>query len=243
MIAVSKTVRSYIRENFPQVPDSRIDVIPRGVDANEFSRGYRPNPQWLHDFYGQYPEASGKLLITRPGRITRLKGHTDLLAMLDLVRASDLPLHALIVGRVDDRKSDYEYQLKKQIHAMHLADRVTLTGHRKDVKEIYAMSRVVLSLSQKPESFGRTVAESLAMGIPVVGYDHGGVGEILETQYPAGLVPVGDVNCLADRVTRILSSSHPPCIADNVFDLETMLKRTLQVYRDTVDYRGLKAAA
>ena len=55
------------------------------------------------------------------------------------------------------------------------------------------------------------------MGIPVVGYDHGGVGEILEAQFPAGRVPVGDVNCLADRVTKILNSSYPPRIAGDVF--------------------------
>ncbi len=243
VIAVSETARSYILKNFPQVPESRINVIPRGVDATEFARGYRPDPQWLHDFYGRYPEASGKLLITLPGRITRLKGHSDLLAMLDLVRTSDMPIHALIAGRVDDGKSDYVNELKKQVHAMQLADRVTLIGHRTDVREIYAISRVVLSLSQKPESFGRTVAESLSMGIPVVGYDHGGVGEILEAQFPAGRVPVGDVNCLADRVTKILNSSYPPRIAGDVFELSSMLDKTLQVYRDAVDCPDLKVAA
>ena len=38
---------------------------------------------------------------------------------------------------------------------------------------------LVLQLSRKPEAFGRTVIEAIVIGRPVVGWDHGGVGELL----------------------------------------------------------------
>ncbi|GBL46756.1 glycosyltransferase [Sulfuriferula multivorans] len=59
------------------------------------------------------------------------------------------------------------------------------------MREVFAVSDIVLSLSSKPESFGRTVLEALRLGTPVVGYNHGGVGEILAAAYPAGLFELG----------------------------------------------------
>ena len=38
-----------------------------------------------------------------------------------------------------------------------------------------------------PEAFGRTVIESIKLGVPVIGYDHGGVGEQLKHVFPSGL--------------------------------------------------------
>ena len=55
-----------------------------------------------------------------------------------------------------------------------------------DVRDIYAASNVVLSLSRKSESFGRTALEALFMGVPMLGYDHDGVGEILGELFPQG---------------------------------------------------------
>ena len=48
---------------------------------------------------------------------------------------------------------------------MGLSDIVVFAGHRSDIRDIYAVSDVVVSLSSKPESFGRTVLEPLAMGV------------------------------------------------------------------------------
>ena len=99
------------------------------------------------------------------------------------------------------------------------------------MKEFYALSDVVFSLSSKPESFGRTVLESLNLGIPVVGYSHGGVGEILNDVFPAGAVPVGDLEVLTDRVSQLLTQQVvvPPV---RKYSLAEMLEQTLELYED-----------
>src|SRR3546814_14837080 len=53
------------------------------------------------------------------------------------------------------------------------------------------------SLSRKPEAFGRTVLEALAVGRPVLGWDHGGVGELLGEWWPQGAVAPFDAQALA----------------------------------------------
>ncbi|MFC6670339.1 glycosyltransferase [Marinobacterium aestuariivivens] len=108
---------------------------------------------------------------------------------------------------------------------------MTLTGNRADIRDIFAVSDLVLSLSTKPESFGRTVAEALSLGVPVAGYAHGGVGEILEALYPQGAVPLQDTGALRQRVEQLLSADERPT-GNAIFRLDTMLGETLAVYRE-----------
>jgi hypothetical protein len=63
----------------------------------------------------------------------------------------------------------------------------------------------------------------------VVGYDHGGVGEILARIYPAGLTPVGDLDALTTRVSELLAVA-PPVPPEPVFPLQRMLDETLALY-------------
>ena len=94
-----------------------------------------------------------------------------------------------------------------------------------------AVSNVVLSLSTRPESFGRTAREALALGVPVVGYDHGGVGDTLEQAFPQGRVPAGDLDALEARARRVLES--PPDLAPPRFpSVQDMIDRTLDLYAE-----------
>jgi glycosyltransferase involved in cell wall biosynthesis len=117
-----------------------------------------------------------------------------------------------------------------------LVDAVTLTGFRDDVREIMSVSAVVLSLSLYPEAFGRTVNEALALRVPVAGYAHGGVGEQLTQHFPAGLVPPGAVDAMAERLFE-WSVTPPSMQAVQAYALQDMLDNTLVLYRDLVALR------
>ena len=110
-----------------------------------------------------------------------------------------------------------------------LGEVIVFTGHRSDMREIYAVSTLVLSLSAQPESFGRTVLEALSLGTPVLGYARGGVGEILTRLYPAGLIPSGDRAALLERTLSLLRMA-PAVPMEAVFPLQRMLDETLALY-------------
>jgi glycosyltransferase involved in cell wall biosynthesis len=110
-----------------------------------------------------------------------------------------------------------------------LTDRVHFLGHRNDLREVMSISDLVLSLSSIPESFGRTVLEALSLGRPVAGFAHGGVGEILQTLYPPGLIDIGDGEALLASVARMLRD--PTVVAPvHAFTLQRMLEKTLALY-------------
>lgn len=242
VIAVSGTIRDYIRANYPGTPDERVHTIYRGVDSAEFPHGYQPSDDWLQKLHTEWPNLAGKRILTLPGRITRLKGHLDFLKMLAAVRDSGVDAHGLIVGGVDRRKRRYADEIRKVVIELGLENAVTLTGHRSDMKEFYAVSDIVFSLSSKPESFGRTVLEALNLGTPVVGYSHGGVGEILNDVFPMGAVGVGDCHELTDRVTGLLDerTAVPPV---SQYALAEMLKQTLQLYEEVGASRDAASAS
>lgn len=231
VIAVSDTVRDYVLANYAGVDPGAIRVIPRGVSAEEFPYGWCPSPDWLAQWRDSYPQLAGRQVLTLPGRITRLKGHRDFIELIGRLRASGREVHGLVVGGEDPRRLSYARELRDLVRAQGLFRDITFTGYRSDLRDVFSVSDLVLSLSTKPESFGRTVLEALKLGRPVAGYDHGGVGEVLGQIYPAGRVPLGDGDALFETVCGLLECP-APVARSHRFTLQDMLSRTLELYEE-----------
>lgn len=229
VIAVSNAVRRYLLDNYPKLPPERIRVIHRGVDDDRYFPAYRPDPAWRAAWRSEQPQLQGAKVITLAGRITRLKGHPDFFELIARLRQRGLAVHGLVVGGDSGRRQRYADQLKAEVQRRSLP--VSLIGRRNDLREIFACSDLVVSMSAKPESFGRTVLEALALGTPVVGYGHGGVGEILAAMFPEGAVPAGDIDAAVRAAERICAND-VPVTRRNPFPLARMLEATLELYGD-----------
>lgn len=229
VIAVSDTVRDYILANYPDCPPERIHVIHRGVDGAVYPHGWKPDAAWQQAFFAEFPNAAGKMLVTLPGRITRLKGHEDFLELIARLKRQGLSVHGLIVGGASASKQRYLDSLHARVRSLGLEQDITFTGQRDDLKSILAISNLVLSLSTQPESFGRTTLEALRLGVPTAGYDHGGVGEILGRVYPAGLLPLKDSAAATQRIATLLELPAPVPHGDH-YPLSTMCSDTLKLY-------------
>ena len=120
-------------------------------------------------------------------------------------------------------------ELNELIRMRGVISQVVLSPPRHDIRDIYAVSALVLQLSNKPESFGRTVIEALSLCRPVLGYAHGGVGELLAELYPAGRVPVGDRERLVERAAELLRVA-PPIPPLQNYGLVDMQQATLALY-------------
>lgn len=235
VIAVSDTVRDYIRTHYPpgrwpHLDDERITVIPRGIDPAEFPRDYQPADEWLARFHTEFPQIAGRKVLTLPGRLTRLKGHHDFISLVARLVGEGLDVVGLVVGGEDPKRPGYAKEIRERVQAEGLGERIVFTGHRSDVREIYAVSDCVLSLSSTPESFGRTVLEPLAMGRPVVGYAHGGVAEILHELFPSGAIVKSDSAALISSVRDALRCGSPEVALPGRFLLSRMQSHTLALY-------------
>lgn len=235
---VSETVRDYVLRNYPKADPGKLVLNHRGVALEDFPHGYRPDGDWLAAFGEQYPQLRDPFVVTLAGRLTRLKGHHDLFDAIHRLRERGIDAHGLIVGGEDPRRLAYAKELRQAVKHRGLAEHITFTGHRSDMREILAVSGAVVSLSTKPESFGRSVLEAVRLGRPVVGYDHGGVGEVLGAVYPAGRTPLGDTAALADRLADIARGRTPPPGPTEQFPLSDMLDRSVALYQRAARLRG-----
>lgn len=229
IIAVSNTVRDYILRAWPETSPKQITVIPRGVDAMQYPFGYQPNSNWRENFEQNFPIA-GKLLLTLPGRITRLKGHEDFIEIIRRLKKRGLPVYGLIVGGATASKQRYLAKLQYRVRTLGMQDDIAFTGQRDDLKNILAISNLVLSLSRQPESFGRTTLEALRLGVPTAGYDYGGVAEILRAIYPAGLLEQDQMDKTVNHIAQLLQ--HPVTVPQGDFyPLQSMLDNTIALYK------------
>ena len=232
VIAVSNAINHYIRQHYPATPNERIRVIPRGIDRNAFPFGFTPCPEWLTEWRAQMPDIKQHKIIMLIGRLTRLKGHEQFIELIRQLNAAGQAVHGVIVGGEDPRRLAYAKSLYER--AANLP--VSFLGQRSDVRELMSVADLVLSLSSKPESFGRTVLEALALGRPVAGFEHGGVGEILSALYPHGKVATANDTDMLRTVTELLSA--PIAVApSDAFTLACMQKETLAVYEQLAGAR------
>jgi len=230
VIAVSGFARDYVLAHYPGLDSGRVTVIPRGVDPAEFPRGFQPDKGWLAEWYRRHPQTRDRYLVTLPGRVRRDKGLHDFMVVIAGLRARGVPAHGLVVGDTRGGGQRPGRDLRRSIATARLDEILTFTGYRHDVREIMALSNAVVSLSRKPEAFGRTVNEALGLGVPVAGYAHGGVGEQLVQHFPAGAVPPGDSAAMIDRLARWYAV--PPSLEEvRVHTLEAMLQGTVELYQ------------
>ena len=67
--------------------------------------------------------------------------------------------------------------------------------------------------------------------MPTAGYAHGGVGEILRTIYPAGLLERDQIDATVIRIANLLQQ--PVAVPQGDFyPLEAMLDATLDLYKN-----------
>lgn len=236
VICVSGTVRDYVLRHYPDTDLARLRVVPRGIDAAAFAHAPWPDPAARAAAAALHPVLGGEgPLLLLPGRGTRLKGHVDALDLVATLRGEGLDARLWMPGARDPARAAYVAELEAHARAAGIADAVAITPPTAAIAAAYAASDLVLQLSRKPEAFGRTVVEAHAVGRPVLGWDHGGVGELLRELQPDGAVAAFDAAALHARAHALLARGAPaaatiPPAALKRYTLRSMQDATLSVY-------------
>jgi glycosyltransferase involved in cell wall biosynthesis len=197
---VSEATARALRKRLPDESAAKIHVILNGV-----ADPAPPDPHAaaaLREELGIGPENPLCLML---GTYEPRKGHAFLFAAFRHV-ASQLPDARLLIcgfGYPDDIA-----RVKRIAQDVGVLDNTVFCDVRDDVDALYAAADVLAVPSQTFESFGLTVAEAMARGVPVVTTDIGGLPEVVGD---GGLSADGgvslsatDVEGFADALTRVL---------------------------------------
>jgi len=140
-------------------------------------------------------------VIISAGRLTKQKDYYTLIDAFKILRSKRM-IKLIILGEGEEKEKIWNY-----IKINHLEDDIKLKGFVNNPYPYIKKSNVFV-LSSQWEGFGNVVAESLAVGTPIVSTDcPSGPAEILDFGNFGKLVPVGNSQKMADSIESILLSS------------------------------------
>ena len=233
VIAVSDRIRDYSLHNYSSTDPERVITVHGGISHEAFPFAYQPGAAWWEQTYREFPELTGRRLICLPGRLSRYKGHGEFIELINGLLPDQPDLHGVIVGKAKPG-SRYRDELEGLAERYGVLERITFAGARTDMRDWMAASEIVYSLcSDPPEAFGRTVPEALHLGVPVIGWDHGGVQETLAVLFPQGAVAPGDTIELLQR-SRAFLAQRPSVHPNPAFGLNESMEKTMRVYQSVL---------
>lgn len=202
LVAISRHLRNELTERAGLDPNRNIWVIPYGVNEGLCHPDYKPSDAWIEQWMRTYKEPEGSLSVCIPGAITPLHGLDELVPILIRLNKAGVTVRVYIAG--DTARADKKYlrKLKKLYDKAGIAGQIVWLGYRPDLRDVICICDVVLSLSTAPACHDRVVQEALSLGRPVAGYDHGVVGEMLDSFLPEGRVALHDIAGIADRLEQ-----------------------------------------
>lgn len=148
---------------------------------------------------------SGLVRVGLIGRISPWKGQLIFLRAAALVHENFPDARFFIVGSALFGEAEYEREVRSLTESLGISNLVTFTGFRSDVQNAIADMDLIVHASTTGEPFGQVIIEGMAAGKPVIATNGGGVPEIVEDGKTGILVPMGDVQAMADAISRVLA--------------------------------------
>ena len=225
VVAPSKFLADFLLENDGEGRGKRerLRVISPCVDLDRFDPGNLDKTfvEAKRREWGIEPKAYVTMSV---GRISPVKGLANVLRDFAATRRSQGKL--IIVGGADARHAGHLDELKALAKELGVEGSVVFAGAQSKIPECLSLAdEVVVGNREKPESFGLSVVESLAMGKPVrLLRNFGGAAEILAAVDAAG-------------------ASGPREAVSNLYSFDTMAAKTLKAYSELVSIDPVEVIA
>ena len=193
VIVNSKFMKNDLQRLFG-LPYEKINVVPNGINTTVYN-GLEKD----YDFRRKYAMDNEKIILFM-GRLVYEKGVQHLISALPKILEGYHDAKLIIAG-----KGGMTEQLKAQVEAMGLGDKVYFTGYlnAKQVSKMYKCADVSVFPSTY-EPFGIVALEAMLAGIPTVVSDVGGLNEIVEHRVDGMKSYAGNPNSLADSILELL---------------------------------------
>jgi glycosyltransferase involved in cell wall biosynthesis len=153
-----------------------------------------------------------------------------------------VPGAKLVIAGSGREKDD----LSRQIQSLNITNSVFMVGRltKEKVAQLMAAANVFV-LPSKMESFGLTLLEASAAGVPVVCSNAGGIPEVFQDGFNALLYPPGDDNAMAKAIICLIQDKElAKKISANAMETASKYtwkmtaERTLQVYEEVLQEKA-----
>ncbi len=210
------------------VPADRVTVIYNGIVIEDFS----PSSETVdaRTMLGYGPAVP---LVGIVARLHPVKGHQYFLEAARIVLEQHPEVRFVVVGEGPQRPA-----LEEMAGQLGIAGQVVFAGFVSEVRSVMA-ELDLLVISSLWEGFGLTAVEAMALGVPVVSTEVGGLPEVVLHGETGLLAPPANSAALAKNIIWMLE--HPQAAAEMAkkasqvvgekFTAQVMARRTEELYR------------
>ena len=227
IIFVCQSQKEYWIKKYPELED-KSDVVYNGVDTIKYSADYQGG-QEVTEIKGKYKLDSNYPVVSCVAGFRKEKGHKIL---IEAFKGIDEEAYLMLVGDGPLKK-----EIQNEVLKTHKADKVIFTGEIRDVRPILKVSDLMVLASTAVETFSMSMLEAMAMGVPVMASDTGGLSEAICNGENGQLIVPGDIMQLAQELKRLLSNpelmkkmgGHARETVVNRFGRHQMIERTSNI--------------
>jgi N-acetyl-alpha-D-glucosaminyl L-malate synthase BshA len=170
---------------------NHIDVVPNFIEPSRYerARGSAGARRWAQP---------GEKILMHISNFRPVKRVLDVVGVFERVHAQ-VHSRLLMVGDGPDRGRVEQFCRERGI-----CDAITFVGSLPLIEEVLVGADLFL-LPSETEAFGLAALEALACEVPVIATAVGGLPEVVDDGLSGFLLPVGDVDGMAEAALRLLS--------------------------------------
>ena len=147
----------------------------------------------------------------------------------------------LVLFAGDTKNNSYTKQLREKINKSNLNNTFKILGrvNQKEMRLLFDIADLSVSLPLRAEGFGRTVSESLYSGTPVIAFNYGGAKNQLENLSDFFKSTPQDYGSLPNKIDLLLNLSEDQkvkilqnvkTVVENNFSKKNMVNQYLEFY-------------
>jgi glycosyltransferase involved in cell wall biosynthesis len=233
-IAVSNAVKDELLQL--GLSQEKCTVVPEGLDLSVF---YPKPPNTA--VRKELKLENDAPVITLVGGLVDWKGQDVLLDAAPFIFKNFPDAAILLVGGAYGRDRKFADMIIERAACPVMQGRIRVLGEREDVAELLACSNIVVHASTKPEPFGRTFLEGMALGKAVIASNKGGPLDVISHGSDGLLIEPRDPLVLALAITGILDDrqllaklGHNAAVTATAYSIESHARKISQVLRNVL---------
>jgi len=239
VVAVSRFAAGRLNRDYG-VPASNIRVVYPGIDVDRFDP-LSVSTDRIVALAQRWRLEDGQAVVMVPGNLIPGKGHDVLLEAVNKLGREDIC--CLFVGTEGD-DGRYRRTIEDLAAASGLGGSVRIVERCDDMPAAYMLADVVVCPSTEPQAFNTHIIEAQALARPVIGADHGGVRETIDTDWTGWLVAPKDVGALSASIESALALSMEERVRlggvahgfiREHFSKDALCTRTLKIYKEVAE--------
>lgn len=190
LIFVSNAGKSSYK-NYFNFDDNKAHIVYNGIENKQFEFSTRRKEDEINKSFN----------ITYIGRLVEIKGVHILIDAIKLLINEKISVDLKIIG-----DGDYRSKLEEKVKKNNLNEIVKFEGEQRTLVDYLKNTDIFIYPSICQEVFGISIVEAMAFGIPCIGFNVGGIPEIIKNNYNGIVVDDISAKGLANGIKEIINN-------------------------------------